>query len=208
MTHCQWTVPVGEWRGETAFVVGGGDSVSELDLGKLAGRRVVAINSSCFAVPRADYLIFGDPRWWGAHQKDPTIRSFAGRKVAVCHAPGDGVLTLNRRPPPGLSDDPSMLTIQRTTMTAAINLLTMLGVTGIGLLGLDGKRSARGRTHHHAGYKFRHNDRGWERHALDLDTLVEPLRLLSVEVYNCCADSAHKMFPHASFDDLLARWAR
>ena len=77
-----WPVPR-EWEGETVFIVGGGPSVLGVDLEVLRGRRVIVINSSVYAVPWADFLYFGDWRWWNEPENQAAVASFAGRVVTV-----------------------------------------------------------------------------------------------------------------------------
>src|SRR4029450_12910778 len=77
-----WSVPR-EWPGETVFIVGGGPSVLQQDLGLLRGRRVIVINSSFYSVPWADILYFGDYRWWNEPENKAAIAGFAGRAVTV-----------------------------------------------------------------------------------------------------------------------------
>ena len=72
-----------EWPGETVFIVGGGPSVLGVDLEALRGRRVIAINSSVYAVPWADILYFGDWRWWHEPENKAAVASFPGRVVTT-----------------------------------------------------------------------------------------------------------------------------
>ena len=60
-----WPVPP-EWTGETAFLVGGGPSVRDVDLSQIRGR-IIAINNSWELVPHADVLYFCDEKWWRWH---------------------------------------------------------------------------------------------------------------------------------------------
>src|SRR5262245_45138593 len=98
-----WSVPQ-EWSGETAFIVGGGPSVLGQDLELLRGRRVIVINSSVFAVPWADFLYFGDWRWWHEHENRAAIAVFAGRPVTTSRMVSDKkVLMCRKANPPGLA---------------------------------------------------------------------------------------------------------
>jgi hypothetical protein len=63
-----------EWAGETVFIVAGGPSVAAQNLDVLAGRKVIAVNSSYERVPGADVLFFGDCRWWDEHRERDALK--------------------------------------------------------------------------------------------------------------------------------------
>ena len=75
-----WSVPR-EWPRQTAFIVCGGPSVLGQNLELLRGRNVIVINSSVYAVPWADYLYFGDWRWWNEDENRAAVARFAAASV-------------------------------------------------------------------------------------------------------------------------------
>lgn len=196
-----WSVPP-EWRGETAFVICGGESVKTFDLSRLQGERVVVVNSSYAAYPDADFLLFTDRRWWSLHRHE-VRRVFRGRIVTVVPPVSrlySGVLMLRRRRGPGLGSSPQELSWWQTTLTSANDLLRWLGVARICYVGLDG----RGGWHHEPHpVIWGRNSKKFELHATALRAQVEPLRAAGIEVLNLNPNSAHKMFPFASIDDVL-----
>lgn len=203
-----WSVPR-EWQGETAFLVGGGPSVLELDLELLRGRRVIAINSSYASVPFADFLAFGDLRWWQEHRLP--LGHFQGRVVTWRNTPCQlknadrEILTLERQLPPGLAILPTRVVFRRTSYSSAINLAVHLGASTIVALGLDGKPARDGRTHHHAPHPERWAPRPdkWREQAAELKTLVEPLERLGVKLLNASPDSAVPFWPIVNLKDCL-----
>ncbi len=199
-----WTVPR-EWPGETAFIIGGGPSVSEIDLSLLKGRRVIAVNSSFTAAPWADFLFFADARWWleyGARTK-----GFAGRIVTVSKALGDKrLLTLNKiKPPPGLATKPTQVAMQRTSLHGAMNLAFHLGVKRIVLLGADMRAAPDGRTHHHKPHKWKVVKGCWDRQIEQLRMCANALAEKNVEVVNCSPVSRIEFWPKARLEDCLCR---
>ena len=191
-----------EWPGETAFLVCGGPSVLSVDLDRLRGRRVVAINTSYDRVRWADVLVFTDLRWWRQHRRRVTAR-FTGRIVTLTPRSEmyEGMLVLERQRSGGLSSDPTRLAWWHTTVTTAINLLVLMGVSRICALGLDGQ----------GGWHHEPHPLGWGRnaqkfrfHAEALEALVAPLADAGVEMLNLNPDSAHRMFPFATLDEVLA----
>src|SRR6266404_2056010 len=79
-----WTVTP-EWQGETAFLICGGPSVLDQNIDLLRGRKVMVVNSSCYRIPWADILFFGDERW--GREYSEAVDAFRGRVVSVRETP-------------------------------------------------------------------------------------------------------------------------
>jgi hypothetical protein len=201
MTTNFWQIPP-EWQGENAFIVAGGPSVKSIDLELLRGQRVIAVNSSFRAVPFADFLIFGDGRWWEFNKRHLT--DWPGRIVCCSLSPREKhLLKVRRCPPPGLSQKNDTLVLQFTTATSAIDLASKLGARRIILLGLDGKNGPDGITHHHAPHPWRQNP-GWEKkHYKDLQTLIEPLKQRGIAVVHGTPGSAYGFWPTIDLKSIL-----
>jgi hypothetical protein len=192
-----------EWKGETVFIIGGGPSFSGQDKELLRGRKVIVINSSCYAIPWADILLFADWRWWHANQK--AVAGFAGRVITTCDdVRANNVLHLRRRYPPGLAIDRCEMTVLKTSMTAAINLAVHLGSQRIVTLGLDGGRDETGRTHHHRPHDWGEISGNWKLQAAELATIVQPLRDRGVELINASPGSKIPFWPIASLAEAVA----
>lgn len=192
-----WTVPR-MWSDETCFVVCGGESVGELDLSRLAGRRVIAINNSGFSVPDADFLVFSDRRWWDKH-RGRVLAEFRGQIVTVTPMrPSPEYRLLERARMSGLTPDPRHLPVWHTTTTTAINLAVHLGARVINCLGLDGRGGW-----HHDPHEWKQTNKKFEYHALALRALVAPLRLMGIEARVTPA-SAYDFFPRVGYEEMLA----
>jgi len=50
------------WEGETAFIVGGGPSLLDVDISVLEGKRVIGVNNAYQLLPNAPFLVFHDHR--------------------------------------------------------------------------------------------------------------------------------------------------
>jgi hypothetical protein len=183
-----WRVPR-EWPGETCFIVAGGTSVEQHDLTRLKGRRVIAINTSWESVPFADFLIFGDARWY--RENDRRLRAFNGRIVTMAfNISGKRILRMRKASPPGFSTDPTELAMRRTTLHAAINFAVHLGPSPIVLLGADGQLGPDGRTHHHRKHPWPQRPNCWAEQRADLETLRKPLKKRGIDVVNASPGSA------------------
>jgi hypothetical protein len=188
-----WRVPR-EWERETAFIIAGGPSVLQHDLEQLRGRRVIVINSSVHAVPWADFLYFGDWRWWNEQGNQAAVLSFGGRVVTVSQlVSSPKVLVCRKGKPPGLSQEADCLTQHWTSLTAATNLAAHLVGPGgtIVWLGADGKPAADGRIWHHAPHRWGPKPERYDRHRSDIATMAEPLQRMGVTLLNASPGSAY-----------------
>jgi len=202
-----WSVPR-EWPGETVFIVGGGPSVREAELEDLRGRRVIAINSSVYAVPWADFLYFGDWRWWNEPDNRAAVANFRGRVVTVSRMCSEDrkVLMCRADKPPGLARQHDSLMQKFTSLTAATNLAAhLIGPGGtIVWLGADGKLAADGRSHHHPPHRWPHRAGCYDKQHADLVTIVPSLRALKITAYNASPGTAWgDLLPVISLQDIV-----
>lgn len=207
-----WTVEPA-WRGETAFVIGGGPSVAGEDLSVLEGGRVVVINSSYTVAPFADYLVFVDVRWYGAHAA--ALASFRGQIVTTSMAAkvapgGHPLLRLQKvapnKEPKGLCEVRNCVVYQRTGLQPALNMLAHLEVARIILIGFDMQRSPKGKTHHHQPHPWanRAGNKSWDLQMEQINFMVEPLRRRGIEVINTSMASRLPWWPKVPLSKVLA----
>jgi hypothetical protein len=205
-----WSVPH-EWPGETVFIIGGGPSVLGVDLELLRGCRVIVINSSVYKAPWADFLYFGDWRWWNEPDNRAAVASFRGRVVTVSRLVRDQkVLTCRTANPPGLELQQDSLMQKWTSLTAATNLAAhLIGPGGtIVWLGADGRVAADGRTHHHNPHRFPHRADCYHKQHADLVTIVPSLQALKIAGFNASPGTAWgDLLPVISLQDVLERRA-
>lgn len=196
-----WRVPRDWEQDDDCFIVCGGESVRDLDLSRLHGRRVIVVNSSYGTVPHADYLVFADKRWWTKNGAS-VLTTFRGKIVTITPmrpSLSNDYLLLERQKSGGLSPKPTRLALWHTVVTAATNLAVHLGVRRrINYLGLDGKGGW-----HHEPHPWKQVKNKFDYHRLALEALVEPLRACGIEGFNSYKDSAHKMFAYKPFEEML-----
>ena len=197
-----------EWPRETAFIVGGGPSVLGQNLKLLHGRNVIAINSSLHAVPWADFLYFGDWRWWNEPENKAAVASFRGRAVTVSRmVRDDKVLICRTGHPPGLELERDSLMQKSTSLTAATNLAAHLVGSGgtIVWLGADGCVAADGRTHHHQPHRFPHRPGCYDKQKSELVTIVPSLKALGIALFNASPGTAWAdLAPVVRLEDMLS----
>lgn len=204
-----WTATP-ELQGRAAFIICGGPSVQQQDLSLLKGHPVCVINSSVYTYPEADFLYFGDFKWWVEHRRR-LKDTFKGRIVSVDGSipPEDPVLRMHKSRPPGLATSPDTVMQKATSLTAAINLFDHLGPDPIVLLGADGReivRDGKTVTHHHVEmpHKWKLQANRFERWRADLETIVEPLQLRGKTILNVSPGTQWPWWPvYERIEDVL-----
>lgn len=196
-----WCVPR-EWSDQAAFVIAGGPSVGSQNIEALRGRKVIVINSSCYAAPWADYLFFLDARWWRDNRAG--CDAFRGRIVTVAATHEARALRLKKRlPEHGFASAPDEVTGRRTSLSCVLNMLAHQGVARIVLLGADGRFGAGGARNHHAPHRWTHRPGTFEDQRAELARTVKPLASLGIEVFNASPGSALPFWPIVKLEDYL-----
>ena len=163
------------------------------------------INSSVYAVPWADFLYFGDWRWWTDNRA--AVEGFGGRAVTTSRMVSHSKVLLCRKTnPPGLATAPDSLMQKWTSLTAATNLAAhLIGPGGtIVWLGADGQKAADGRTHHHKPHRWPHKPGCYDKQRGDLVTIVPSLRQFGIAGFNASPGTAWAdLLPVVSLQDVL-----
>lgn len=196
-----WVIPQ-DWPGETAYIVAGGPSAGTQPLHLLADRLVIAVNCSWAAVPRAQYLFFGDSRWWQAYRRE-LLQWFHGCIVTCSDIRHERVLRLRKLMPPQLASDPSSVTMRRTSLSGAISLAIHLGARRLVLLGADGKPSADGAMHHHAPHPWPQRRGCWKEQTDELVALSSRIADRGITVVNASPGSALKCWPVVTLEQAI-----
>lgn len=132
-----WTVPK-LWPDGECFILGGGPSLKLIDIERLRGRRVIAVNNAYQLGDWIDVMFYGDCRWHDWHKE--RLKGFGGLKVTVCPShtyKGDVKVVERRNSPEGLQSNPSRIAWNRCSGNCAVNLAVHFGVKRIILLGYD-----------------------------------------------------------------------
>lgn len=196
-----WTAPP-LWQGETVFVLCGGTSVETQNLDLLHGRKVAVINSSCYTLPGADLLFFGDSRWW--RENKDAVAKFAGMVVTVApSAVGDNLKRMRKLAPPGLTEVRDALVMRRTSLVGMLNLLAHFAVAKVVLLGADCREGPDKRTHHHKPHAWPQRPDCWDEQRKDLQSIVAPLKAKGMTVFNASPGSALPFWPVMTLEEAL-----
>lgn len=200
-----WQIPVGEWKGETVHVIGGGESLKEFNPEDVAGQRVIAVNNAGLdLVPSCDILFYSDDRWllWNiarlkrrrgliVTRNRPSLRD---RDLDIKLLRYHGCIDKGK---PGLSTDPKYIGGQCGGSTA-INMAYLMGGMQIVLWGFDMKPG-----HYHADHKTtpeekKAADASYPDYIATLERMAKSLAAEGVHVLNMNPDSALTCFAKAA----------
>ena len=202
-----WRVPR-LWPGGECFILGGGPSLKDVDMSRLKGRRVIAVNNAFKLADWIDVMFFGDPRWLKNQGIKLGILNFAGLKVTTReeHLDKPWIRVVKRRVQPtgGVSRDPGILVWNISSGACAIGLAYHFGVKRIVLLGFD-MRKVDGKTNWHDDYavpkKFQFNP--YSRFMKPFEGIAKDLKRLNVECLNATPGSALDVFPIVELEDVI-----
>jgi len=200
---CQFWQPYEIFPGRTAFLLGGGPSLTAGQVERIRGHGVVfAINSSAKLCPWADVLYFTDCNWFEDNRALvmdwPGIVVTASR-LAKAEAP-DRLLRvdLDERPDfagPGLK-------CGRSSGHIALSLAIALGCKRVVLLGYD-MRIVDGRSHFHTEYPTQDDKMYAQEFVRGFSRWNAAAERAGVEVLNATPGSALLEFPMVTLDEVL-----
>jgi len=135
-----WKVPQ-IWEGERCYILGGGPSLADVDVERLRGQHVIAVNNAFKLGDWIEFMFYGNCAfgiWHGA-----ALSQFPGHKLTTCIYNEQlefKPLVIRYSKKFGLSIKPNLLHWNRSSGACAVNLATLLGATEIVLLGYDMRR--------------------------------------------------------------------
>lgn len=126
------------WPNGMVYILGGGPSLRLVDIERLRGQHVIAINNAYQLGDWIDVCYFGDWNWFKLHRH--ALLNFAGLKVTgriECKDMPGIRLIRKRNSPNGISKNPLIICWNQSSGGCAINLATLFGVKKIVLFGYD-----------------------------------------------------------------------
>lgn len=193
-----------KWKGETAFIIGGGPSLNDFNFKVLDDKRTIAINKAFLYYSNADILYWTDSRFYSWYKKD--IDNYKGDKYTVKPYGNlkNDIKIIKNTGKAGLEYDPSGIRHGNNSGHAAINLAYHLGVKRIVLLGFD-MQNIKGVSHFHDGYPVRSTrDEVYKKSMIPYFIAIsEDLKRKKIEVINACPTSALTLFKKLPIDKVL-----
>lgn len=233
-----WTVPP-IWKDGTAFILGGGTSLPRVFgtpedvikrvmtggnpneysayLSPLHDKHVIGVNNTYRIGDWIDVLFFGDCGWYIMHKA--MIANFPKLKVTCCdrfsnkpieHCEGIKYLAKDKQKTRGISNDPTTVSWNSNSGSAAISLAVHFGVKRIVLLGFDMALDGNNVSHWHGshlpgGQKVRpKRSPPFKRHMMGFPVIATDAKNLGLEILNCSPISTITEFPKISLKEALA----
>lgn len=192
------------WPNATIVVIGGGNSVRELDLAPLldSGVPIVGVNNA-YKLVRPDVLFFADSRWW-RWNKDAVNLDYCGYRVVTASGANldERLQRVRREYNIALAEQPNAVT-GPDSGSMAINLAYHYGASRIILLGFD-MRFTDGRAHWHEDYPVPTPESNYvELFAPTYPPMIQALADRGVEVIRS-TPSALEFIPEVPLADALA----
>lgn len=198
--EAKFTLPVDAWKGEAAFIIGGGSSLKGFNFDRLIGKgRAIAVNNAFETCPWADYLFFADRRWYDwNHDK---LADFPGTIVSrsgITSKHGEKIHRIGRTNRHPLSRS-SNLVAGFCGGANAINMAYILGANPIFLLGFD---MYPGNWHdwHQAPHV---TDQHRNKFIPFLDWMAPELKADGFKVFNTNLKSRLRCFPFIDLEELM-----
>jgi len=232
-----WKAPA-IWKDGTAFILGGGTSLPRVFgtpedvikrvmtggnpneysayLAPLHDKHVIGVNNTYRIGDWIDVLFFGDCGWYIMHKN--AIANFPKLKVTCCdrfanrpieQSEGIKYLAKDRQKTRGISNDPTTVSWNNNSGSAAISLAFHFGAKRIILLGFDMALDANNVSHWHgshlpAGQRVKPRKAPpFKRHMMGFPIIAEDAKKLGLTILNASPISAITEFPKIDIKELL-----
>jgi len=197
------------WKNETAFIIGGGDSLIGFDWSLLADKKVIGCNDAYqLGEEIVDAVIFGDVDWYNVHKR--TLINFKGLKV-TCHKDciGEPGLMLLERRPREMPLAKRRVGWHTNTGTIAIHLAAKFGCSACVLLGFDGrlkKDGSQSSWHEHNVHPLQDRDIYEKKFLPGFKCMARAMKKAypNFKIFNATPRSKLKEFPKISLKEALA----
>lgn len=201
------------WDGSTAYIIGGGPSVNQMDLSLIKDKHVIGVNNSYLLGSWVDVCWWGDMTWLDWH-KQKLSKLYHGL-VATCNQ-NSNVIKRNqnwikffaRGKPMGIDDRPGYISWNRNSGCSAINLAVNFGAKRVVLLGFDMSDAPDGKTHWHEGHKKakkskKKNNSPYERFRKTTTFIAKDAARLKVEILNASPVTTITVFSRVNLEDVV-----
>lgn len=188
------------WKGQAAFCIAGGASLTREQVAHSKGHKVIAINNAYKLAPWADILYACDKQWWQWHNGCPDFKGYKLQHHSDNVYPGiDTIMSdgLN-----GFSDRLDRIRTGGNSGYQAIHIAMHLGAKRIILLGYD--MHAKGDKSHWFGEHpiGRQRDSRYAEWIPRFRALQKAAFERDISIYNCTPGSALECFRKKKLKDL------
>lgn len=203
-------IPTLDYDGQVVYIIGGGPSVNDCDIGELDSKNVIAINSSAYKVFEAKItnplLYFTDSGWW--RNNEEIASNWPGKvvtlsKVAKRELP-EKILRVEQAQPsigfPPLGT--GLVRWGRSSGHTAISLAVAMGASIIVLVGYD-MALIDGKSHHHSDYPNIAHPGVYQEFIDHFNYWNRSAKLIGVNIFNTSMNSPLNEFEKMSYSQAL-----
>ncbi|MHA1809355.1 MAG: hypothetical protein ACTSYH_03480 [Candidatus Heimdallarchaeaceae archaeon] len=197
------------WEGKTAFILGGGPSLLDVELGPLKSKRVIGVNNAFELGDWVDVCWFGDCRWFNWNKEN--LQKYKGLVATCCKNKNivgvKWVKYVERGKAAGIDERPGKISWNSNSGASAINLAYHFGVKRIVLLGFDMHVDNDGNHNWHDKHKSqRPKDSVYAtRFMKRFPAISYDAKRLKLEILNATEGTAlpESIFPHVKLEEVL-----
>lgn len=180
-------------------ILASGPSLTKEDIEATKSYLTIAVNSTIFSAPHADYCCAYDDKWWEAYGDE--VKKLPCQRISCSiRARQLGAKMIPKVHSKELKTDSA---IGSSSGHHAICYAIMLGATKIILLGFDCQHT-NGKRHHHEDYPkgFGNADKP-ERWIVEHERLAEGAKKLDVRIINCTRQTALECYEQLPLEEAL-----
>lgn len=196
-------VPPQIWSSR-AYILGGGPSLSKIDVDRLRGQNVIAVNNAYKLGDWIPFVYFGDRAWFNWHEEE--VLKHPGILVTACpdlwKTQAQGVKWMERGARGVYDSRPGYMTYGHSSGHAAICLAVDLGAKEVVLFGFD--------MHARHGHNWHNEHRREVPSSIYSSNFYKPMQKLAVSlkdmgisVLNATPGSALDLFPIVDPEEVL-----
>lgn len=181
------------------IVLASGPSLTAEDIETAKGHTTIAVNSTIFTAPHADYCCAYDDKWW--EEYGDRVKRLPCKPIS-CSIKSH-IFGVDRIPKVSKNKFTGNSAIGSSSGHHAICYAIMLGADTVILLGFDCQHT-NGKRHHHEDYPkgFGNADRP-ERWIKEHETLSAGAEMLGVRITNCTRQTALKCYEQMPLSEAL-----
>jgi len=188
-------IPAPVWKGETAYIIGGGPSLRDFDFDNLKGKLTIGCNDAYqLGEDRCKVLHFVDRKWLETHSK--RLEAYKGTITTSLRLEAvDGRLRALFRHSKGLHTDG--VGYNGNCGMGALNLALLYGASTVYLLGFDMALGKEGQANWHRNEVDQPDERHYKRFLSNMPEVLKDWKekFPHVRIINMNPDSEMRGFP-------------
>jgi hypothetical protein len=203
-----------EQYNKTAYVIGGGPSLTGFNWKLLNDKFIIGINRAYEVLPNAQVIYFTDDDWYSQHKE--MLIKHTGIKIKGSLTPNKlgqdtNIYQFHLTGATGIDVNPGCLKHGSNSTYAVLNMLYQWGFKNIYLLGIDLKwkivsengNKGNKKTHWHSGHKRIDGEALYSRLKNNFEQLLPFLKQYDITIINVNNDTNLTVFPIKTYEEIF-----